>query len=720
MAGARTLLLNGLAQSDLDMAGHHILNCPDLVAGVGPNNFPAQAHKWINAYNATTGNFAATQPATADVSDWPDPTGHIGQVLSPKTGGGYQWISQATINVKSAPYNAKGDGTTDDTAAIQSALNAAAGGLTVYFPSGNYKITSQLMTPVGRLAMVGDSPWASVLVCDPNAATGPILNLTHSPGSIVSRLGFNGNVFSATSGPVPVRSGIVANNAFSITIDNCVLYALTGVGIEFDFSWDITIRGCWIASCGSFGIKLWFCPKSYVTENIVSSTQDSGIFILNSQTVTVSGNQVYACGPFAYGIGLLDSDNSQITGNLVQQCVIGAMLQTSLTRSQGAQWDLFFSYGYTFTGNTICRNYIGGLQIIASHGFKVTGNVITDNGQGGSDGVHGYTIEPGLMVPPATAGTGYQLGDLVTLDPANGAGSPAKAVVVKVSGAGGITPEGLFPVTMGNYTTFPTNPVNVTGGSGTGAKCHYCNSKILNPGSGYSVGQILRHDAPANGPFYNVARVMVTKVDAGGAVQQYVVIDGGGYNTNTDYPTLSFLGDAYSPPQGPINGVPGVATDPSTFGPDGLDRPDIVSPGVGLVLTPAWSRKYSLLFPSGLGTTFNIETYHNITGGVISGNIISHCKSGCGFLNIGQIAPPWPSGTFSDRSAYMILSGNALVNNRTPLSGGTVGAGGVITLDTSYNVPALTPPYPPSSIFDSQIKNPGGTLIGSGPLNLIL
>ena len=48
------------------------------------------------------------------------------------------------VNVKAAPYNAKGDGTTDDTLAIQAANDAAAAtGLPLYFPQGNYLVTNQ-------------------------------------------------------------------------------------------------------------------------------------------------------------------------------------------------------------------------------------------------------------------------------------------------------------------------------------------------------------------------------------------------------------------------------------------------------------------------------------------------------------------------------------------------------------------------------------------------
>ncbi len=48
------------------------------------------------------------------------------------------------VNVKSAPYGAIGDGVHDDTAALQTALDAAAG-VCIYLPSGNYRIARSLI-----------------------------------------------------------------------------------------------------------------------------------------------------------------------------------------------------------------------------------------------------------------------------------------------------------------------------------------------------------------------------------------------------------------------------------------------------------------------------------------------------------------------------------------------------------------------------------------------
>lgn len=51
------------------------------------------------------------------------------------------------INVKS--YGATGDGTTDDTSAIQSAIAAASTGQTVFFPRGTYIVSSPIIIPPG-------------------------------------------------------------------------------------------------------------------------------------------------------------------------------------------------------------------------------------------------------------------------------------------------------------------------------------------------------------------------------------------------------------------------------------------------------------------------------------------------------------------------------------------------------------------------------------------
>ena len=74
------------------------------------------------------------------------------------------------VSVKDAPFNAKGDGVTNDTAAIQAAIDfvEAAGGGTVYLPAGNYIVNKNTLLHDQSgisFSLCGDGPKASVITC---------------------------------------------------------------------------------------------------------------------------------------------------------------------------------------------------------------------------------------------------------------------------------------------------------------------------------------------------------------------------------------------------------------------------------------------------------------------------------------------------------------------------------------------------------------------------
>lgn len=65
--------------------------------------------------------------------------------------------SHATASVKDPAFGATGNGTTDDTAAVQAALDAvhALGGGTVFFPVGTYKLVTSALTTYSGISHVG-------------------------------------------------------------------------------------------------------------------------------------------------------------------------------------------------------------------------------------------------------------------------------------------------------------------------------------------------------------------------------------------------------------------------------------------------------------------------------------------------------------------------------------------------------------------------------------
>lgn len=108
------------------------------------------------------------------------------------------------INVKS--FGAKGDGTTDDSAAIMAADAAAASaGKCVYFPASTY-ITAITLNPVrSSLCWFGDSRYLSIIKMQSGSAFdtvawfGPRTLTTQITNNYVHDLQFNGNGFAANA-----------------------------------------------------------------------------------------------------------------------------------------------------------------------------------------------------------------------------------------------------------------------------------------------------------------------------------------------------------------------------------------------------------------------------------------------------------------------------------------------------------------------------------------
>src|SRR5258708_23528196 len=63
-------------------------------------------------------------------------------------------IWPTAINVKNAPYNAKGDGVSDDTAAINAALVNCAAGSAVLLPAGNYFLSNTITIKKAKVLRV--------------------------------------------------------------------------------------------------------------------------------------------------------------------------------------------------------------------------------------------------------------------------------------------------------------------------------------------------------------------------------------------------------------------------------------------------------------------------------------------------------------------------------------------------------------------------------------
>ncbi len=112
---------------------------------------------------------------------------------------------QEFVSVKD--FGAVGDGVTDDTGAIQAALNQSG---FVFLPQGNYKITSQLVFGSNCTGLIGSGSYNSVISKQFNGNA----MLCDSNGAILESFGIEGN------GATYTGAGIVPRG-YNVTIRNC-------------------------------------------------------------------------------------------------------------------------------------------------------------------------------------------------------------------------------------------------------------------------------------------------------------------------------------------------------------------------------------------------------------------------------------------------------------------------------------------------------------------
>jgi hypothetical protein len=163
-------------------------------------------------------------------------------------------------NVKASAYGAVGNGSTDDSTAIQAALNAVhtAGGGVVYLPASTYSHATTL-TVYNNTVLIGDGPQASILsytgtgtaaVITDTSATGCVfrdfgINVNQSSGSashgldLVATTGkpvslhrvFNVNVYYAGKDGFHLGASII-----EAVLDNCFAYGCQRAGFYTEVS----------------------------------------------------------------------------------------------------------------------------------------------------------------------------------------------------------------------------------------------------------------------------------------------------------------------------------------------------------------------------------------------------------------------------------------------------------------------------------------------------
>jgi hypothetical protein len=214
-------------------------------------------------------------------------------------------------------FGAVGDGTTNDTSAIQAAINSClTTGSALYVPAGSYLLTSQINIPLynassGRGFIIHGDGWASKFIVN---HTGTGFYVTCNPSFNVFQAIFSDLYFTdGTSSPTRI---IHNNGAINTLIRDCIFQnATVTVGcVVNDNAYGLTLEGCSFANIVGTGAFYAQTP-SLSTYSFVNSIIDCDFSIV-STGVTMQG-----CDAFL------------LSNTVFQECNIGFFANPNYTQT---------------------------------------------------------------------------------------------------------------------------------------------------------------------------------------------------------------------------------------------------------------------------------------------------------------------------------------------------------------------------------------------------
>jgi parallel beta-helix repeat protein len=161
-------------------------------------------------------------------------------------------------------FGATGNGTTDDTAAIQAAIDAVntAGGGTVFFPKGNYKTDSQI-TLVSNLTILAET---GAIIKPSDTVPAYACYGTGLDNISVEGLTIEGTGTAYSSG---TQGRFQLDSSTNITIRNCTFKKSRNTGMVFDAVSNLKILGCTMSNNYIYGVEVRNESSDIIISNCV-------------------------------------------------------------------------------------------------------------------------------------------------------------------------------------------------------------------------------------------------------------------------------------------------------------------------------------------------------------------------------------------------------------------------------------------------------------------
>lgn len=282
-----------------------------------------------------------------------------------------------TLSVKD--FGAVGNGSTDDTSAVQAALTAATG-KSLYFPAGTYLCNGLII--YSGTTIYGDGPSSSIIKAKSSLSTSaPLLrnqNITGTAyvyvdtGIEIRDLGFNGNNLT------PRTVGLIEfAKVYDALISNCKIYDIQYIGLALGGCLSVNVTNCLFSNCGNTAVSaeggpaLWTGSSADATISFDISVTENSFISNNWSAMYITGNRM------------------SITGNYMSSNKESAVFMTGSNNVLADNWvsgqtrKNISASGFEIGGDniTISGNYIGDVQsdcisLTDTQFVTVTGNTL--------------------------------------------------------------------------------------------------------------------------------------------------------------------------------------------------------------------------------------------------------------------------------------------------------------------------------------------------------
>lgn len=219
-----------------------------------------------------------------------------------------------TVNVKD--HGATGDGVTNDTAAIEAAIQAASSGGTVYLPAGTYAFTPPLAVTRSNVAIVGDGATTVLKYAGDQRGIqvgggGTTTNVTLRSFLITSG--------HATGAHVAGRGAVMidgdAGTTSDVYVDGVVVDGVATSGFVASGASRVTLTNAAARNIGEHAIYLSRCTRCAVTNATVENAHQDILLGSTAAAIKLSGGSDITISGGDLDAGTLDSGNGIIAEN---------------------------------------------------------------------------------------------------------------------------------------------------------------------------------------------------------------------------------------------------------------------------------------------------------------------------------------------------------------------------------------------------------------------